>query len=173
MLLTTSALRCYISPEARLESVEGATREKSTLLFGELAPATHARARLGLRLLRGLAKDWPVTVDGLLTADGMLPVPLERLTIATNAEPDFLDRQLPKRTSRCGRSGETVEWFLYVRNGGDGTARIAQITIVGSESLIYVPNSTTVNDVPISRFGSASTVCRCARHRRQRRRSRR
>jgi uncharacterized repeat protein (TIGR01451 family) len=148
------SLRCYISPEARLESVEGATREKSTLLFGELAPATHARARLGLRLLRGLAKDWPVTVDGLLTADGMLPVPLERLTIATNAEPDFSTGSFQSEPADTVDPGETVEWFLYVRNGGDGTARIAQITIVGSESLIYVPNSTTVNDVPIRDSGA-------------------
>ncbi len=31
------ALRCYISPEARLENVEGASRDKSMLLFGEVA----------------------------------------------------------------------------------------------------------------------------------------
>ena len=147
-------LRCYISPEARLESVDGATREKSSLLFGELAPGAHARARLGLRLLRGLAKDWPVTVDSLLTADGMLPVPLERLTIATTAEPDFSTGNLQSEPADTVDPGETVEWFLYVRNGGDGTARIAQITIVGPESLIYVPNSTTVNDVPIRDSGA-------------------
>ena len=147
-------LRCYISPEARLESVDGATREKSSLLFGELAPGAHARARLGLRLLRGLAKDWPVTVDSLLTADGMLPVPLERLTIATSAEPDFSTGNLQSEPADTVDPGETVEWFLYVRNGGDGTARIAQITVVGPESLIYVPNSTTVNDVPIRDSGA-------------------
>ena len=46
------------------------------------------------------------------------------------------------------------EWFLHVRNGGDGTARIAQITIATPESLIYVPNSTTVNDLPIRDSGA-------------------
>ena len=105
-------LRCYVSPEARLESVDGATREKSSLLFGELAPAAHARARLGLRLLRGLAKDWPVTVDGLLTADGMLPVPLERLTIATNAEPDFSTGNLRSEPADAVDPGETVRMVL-------------------------------------------------------------
>jgi uncharacterized repeat protein (TIGR01451 family) len=147
-------LRCYISPDARLESVDGATREKSSLLLGELAPAAHVRARLGLRLLRGLAKDWPVTVDALLTADGMLPVSLGRLTIATSAEPDFSTGNLRSEPADVVDPGETVQWFLHVRNGGDGTARLAQITIAGPESLIYVPNSTTVNDVPIRDSGA-------------------
>lgn len=147
-------LRCYISPEARLENVDGATRERSSLLFGELAPAAHARARLELRLLRGLAKDWPVTFDALLTADGMLPLPLERLTIATSAEPDFSTGNFQSDPTDTVDPGQTVEWVLHVRNGGDGTARIAQIEISAPESLIYVPNSTTVNDVPIRDSGA-------------------
>ncbi|MFY9720650.1 MAG: hypothetical protein WAK16_13510, partial [Candidatus Cybelea sp.] len=147
-------LRCYISPEARLESVEGATRERSSLLFGELAPSAHARARLGLRLLRGLAKDWPVTIDGVLTADGMLPLPLQRLTIATSAEPDFSTGSFHSEPADTADLGETVEWVLHLRNSGDGTARIAQIEIGAPESLIYVPNSTTVNDVPVRDLGA-------------------
>jgi hypothetical protein len=63
---------------------------------------------LGLRLLRGLAKDWPVTVDGLLTADGMLPVPLERLTIATSAKPDFSTGSLQSEPADAVDPGETV-----------------------------------------------------------------
>ena len=37
-------LRLYVSPEARLESVDGAVREKSSLLFGEILPG-RKRAR--------------------------------------------------------------------------------------------------------------------------------
>lgn len=151
-------VRLYVSPEARLESVEGATREKSKLIFDEIAPGTAVEARLGLRLLRSLAKEYPVTLDAILTADAMLPVPLERLTIATTAEPDFSIGTLRSDPVDVVEVGETIEWTLHVRNGGDGPARRVQIFCAQPESLIYVPNSTTVNDVPIRDVGAASAL---------------
>jgi uncharacterized repeat protein (TIGR01451 family) len=147
-------LRLYVSPEARLESVEGATREKSSLVFGEIQPGASAKARLGLRLLRSLAKEYPVTIDGVLSADAMLPVPLARLTIATTAEPDFSVGTFRSEPIDVVDVGETVEWVLHVRNGGDGPARRVQIAVAQPESLIYVPNSTTVNDVPVRDVGA-------------------
>ncbi|MEO9171332.1 MAG: hypothetical protein ABI282_07255, partial [Candidatus Baltobacteraceae bacterium] len=151
-------VRLYVSPEARLETVDGATREKSKLVFGEIAPGAVADARLGLRLLRSLAKEYPVTVDAVLTADTMLPVPLERLTIATTAEPDFSIGSLRSEPVDVIDAGETVEWILHVRNGGDGPARRVQIQAAQPGSLIYVPNSTTVNDVPIRDSGASSVL---------------
>jgi uncharacterized repeat protein (TIGR01451 family) len=151
-------VRLYISPEARLETVDGATREKSKLVFGEIGPGATAEARLGLRLLRSLAKEYPVTVDGVLTADAMLPVPLERLTIATTAEPDFSVGSLRSEPIDVVDVGETIEWTLHVRNGGDGPARRVQILCAQPQSLIYVPNSTTVNDVPIRDVGALSAL---------------
>ena len=151
-------VRLYISPEARLETVDGATREKSKLVFGEIGPGATAEARLGLRLLRSLAKEYPVTVDGVLTADAMLPVPLERLTIATTAEPDFSVGSLRSEPIDVVDVGETIEWTLHVRNGGDGPARRVQIYCAQPQSLIYVPNSTTVNDVPIRDVGVFSAL---------------
>ena len=147
-------VRLYVSPEARLETVDGATREKSKLVFGEIAPGASAEARLGLRLLRSLAKEYPVTLEGVLTADAMLPVPLERLTIDTSAEPDFSIGTLRSEPVDLIDAGETIEWTLHVRNGGDGPARRVTITVDQPESLIYVPNSTTVNDVPIRDVGA-------------------
>ena len=151
-------VRLYVSPEARLETVDGATREKSTLVFGEIGPGATAEARLGLRLLRSLAQEYPVTVDGVLTADAMLPVPLERLTIATTAEPDFSVGTLRSEPIDVVDVGETIEWTLHVRNGGDGPARRVQIFCAQPASLIYVPNSTTVNDVPMRDVGALSAL---------------
>ncbi len=149
-------LRLYVSPEARLESVDGAVREKSSLVFGDVQPGGQARARLALRLLRSLAREYPVTVDGVVTAAAMLPVPLPRLTIATTAQPDFSVGTLRSEPVDVVDVGETIEWRLYVRNGGDGPARRAEISIARPESLIYVPNSTTVNDVPVRDVGAAA-----------------
>jgi len=149
-------LRLYVSPEARLESVDGAIREKSSLVFGEILPGASAKARLGLRLLRSLAKEYPVTVDAVLTADAMLPIPLARLTIATTAEPDFSVGTFRSDPIDVVDVGETVEWVLHVRNGGDGPARRVQIRVEQPETLIYVPNSTTVNDVPVRDVGASA-----------------
>ncbi|MGZ3496581.1 MAG: hypothetical protein ACXWNJ_05395 [Vulcanimicrobiaceae bacterium] len=147
-------LRLYVSPEARLENVDGATREKSTLLFGDIPPGALAEARLGLRLLRSLAREFPVTLEGVLTADAMLPVQLHRLTIVTTAEPDFAVGAFRSDPGDVADVGETIEYVLHVRNGGDGPARRVQIHIDQLESLIYVPNSTTVNDVPVRDVGA-------------------
>jgi uncharacterized repeat protein (TIGR01451 family) len=151
-------VRLYVSPEARLETVDGATREKSKLVFGEIAPGGSAQARLGLRLLRSLAREYPVTVDAVLTADAMLPVPLGRLTIATTAAPDFSIGTLHSEPNDIVDVGEAIEWSLHVRNGGDGPARRVQIMLGSHDSLIYVPNSTTVNDVPIRDVGAFSAL---------------
>jgi uncharacterized repeat protein (TIGR01451 family) len=147
-------LRLYISPEARLEHVEGATREKSSLLFGEIPAGRQARAQLQLRLLRSLAKEYPIAVDAVLTADAMLPVPLAQVTIATAADPDFSAANFYSTPAESVDVGETVEWTLQVRNGGDGGAHDVRIAVTPLESLIYVPNSTTVNDVPIRDVGA-------------------
>ncbi|MBV8148958.1 MAG: hypothetical protein JO092_07690, partial [Candidatus Eremiobacteraeota bacterium] len=155
-------LRLYVSPEARLEAVEGATREKSSLLFGDVLPGASAKARLGLRLLRSLAKEYPVTVDAVLTADAMLPVPLARLIVATAAEPDFSVGTFASEPADTADVGESVAWVLHVRNGGDGAARRVAITIAQPETLIYVPNSTTVNDVPVRDIGAQAPFASAA-----------
>ena len=151
-------LRLYISPEARLESVDGASREKSSLVFGEIPPGGTAEARLGLRLMRSLAREYPVTIDAVLTAGSLLPVPLGRLTIVTTAEPDFSVGAMRSEPIDVVDVGETVEYVLHVRNGGDGPARRVQITVDRTDTLIYVPNSTTVNDVPVRDVGALSPV---------------
>jgi uncharacterized repeat protein (TIGR01451 family) len=151
-------LRLFVSPEARLETVDGATRERSTISFGEIAPGAVAEARLGIRLLRGMAKSHPVTIDSVLTADAMLPVQLAPLTIVTTAEPNFAIGTLHAEPEEIVEAGEELEFVLHVRNSGDGPARRARVSVDRLESLIYVPNSTTVNDLPVRDAGARSPL---------------
>jgi uncharacterized repeat protein (TIGR01451 family) len=151
-------LRLYVSPEARLETVDGATRERSTLAFGEVAPGAVVEARLGVRLLRSLAKANPVTIESVLTADAMLPVQLASLAIVTTAEPNFAIGTLRSQPQEIADAGEEIEFVLHVRNSGDGPARKARVSIEPLDMLIYVPNSTSVNDLAVRDAGAASPL---------------
>ena len=151
-------LRLYVSPEARLESVEGATRERSALLFGEIRPGGIAEAKLGIRLLRSLAKAYPVTIETVLTADAMLPVQLAPITIVTTAEPNFSVGTLRSEPADVADAGDEVEFVLHVRNSGDGPARHVRLTVDALPELIYVPNSTRANDVTVRDDGARSPL---------------
>jgi uncharacterized repeat protein (TIGR01451 family) len=151
-------LRLLLSPEARLETVEGATRERSTLVFGEIAPGAAAEARLGVRLLRSLAKSHPVTLDAIVSAEAMLPAQLAPLTIVTTAEPNFAIGTLRTQPEELVDAGEEIEFILHVRNSGDGPAQRAAIRVDTLDTLIYVPNSTSVNDLPVRDAGALSPL---------------
>ena len=151
-------LRLYVSPEARLESVEGATRERSALLFGEVRPGGTVEAKLGIRLLRSLAKAYPVTIESVLTADAMLPVQLSGITIVTTAEPNFSVGTLHSEPADVADSGDEVEYVLHVRNSGDGPARRVRVSVESLNELIYVPNSTRVNEVSVRDVGAQSPL---------------
>jgi len=151
-------VRLYVSPEARIESVDGGGRQGSAIVLGEIAPGGSAHARVGLRLLRGVAQDHPVTVDGVLTAEQMLPLPLERLVIATTAAPDFADGVLRSDPAETVQAGERVAWVLHVRNGGDGTARRVVVRVADSDALVYVPGSTSVNGIPLRDVGAVAPL---------------
>jgi uncharacterized repeat protein (TIGR01451 family) len=152
------SLRLFISPEARVESVDGVTRKKTSLIFGEIAPGASVEARIVLRLLRSVARDYPVRIDAVLTAAGVVPVQLRPLTITTAAEPDFSVGVLRCEPADLADAGETVRYIFHVRNSGDGTARRVQVTVEPSDALIYVPNSTSVNGVAVRDIGAASPL---------------
>ncbi len=147
-------VRLYPAPEARIESVEGATRSNSAFLVGEIAAGESAEIRIGIRLLRSLAREFPLTLDGVVTADATVPLQLERITIPTTAQPDFSAGSFQSEPAESVEAGESIDWTLRLRNGGDGTARRLEIAIEQPQIVIYVPNSTTVNGVPVRDVGT-------------------
>ncbi len=151
-------LRLYVSPEARLESVDGANRERSTLILGEIPAGGTVDARLGIRLLRSLAKAHPVSIECVLSADAMLPVQLDPLAVVTTAEPNFSIGTLRALPDETIDAGEELEFVLHVRNSGDGPARRARLSVQPDDLLIYLPNSTSVNDVPVRDAGAQSPL---------------
>ena len=151
-------VRLYVSPEARLEAVDGAARERNELVIGEIAPGATAEVRMGVRLLRSLARSHPVSIEAVVSADGMLPVQLAPLTIVTTAEPNFAIGTLRTQPQECAQAGEEIEFILHVRNSGDGPAQRATISLEPADALVYVPNSTTVNDVPVRDVGVQSVL---------------
>ena len=110
-----------------------------------------------MRLLRSIAREHPVTVDGVVTAIRDAAGSARAIDDCDRgANPISRSASLAANPPTSSTSGETIEWVLHVRNGGDGPARRVCASVAQPESLIYVPNSTTVNDVPIRDAGAAA-----------------
>lgn len=139
-----------VSPDARVEAVDGATRVGTTLIFGDVAAGARAQATVRLRLARLVARGTAITVNGRLEAVGLLPLALAPVTIPTVAEPRFDDgASLRTQPADAVDAGEALFIRLAVRNTGDGAA--SRLVIRGHlpAHSTYLPGSTFVNDVPL------------------------
>ncbi|HZX68386.1 MAG TPA: hypothetical protein VFE70_05855, partial [Candidatus Elarobacter sp.] len=143
-------LQVDITPEARIESVDGATRVGTSLLFGDVAPGARAEATMRLRLARLVARGTAITIHARLEAVGLLPLAFAPITIPTIAEARFDDgATLRTQPSETVDAGEPLYLRLAVRNTGDGAA--SRLVVRGQLPLhtAYLPGSTLVNDVPL------------------------
>ena len=147
-------VRLFLAPEARIESVEGAKRTNSALDVGEIPAGASVEVLVGIRLLRNLAREFPLALEAVVSADEMIPLQLDRFVIETTAEPDFSGAALKSAPSGSIEAGESIDWTLRLRNVGDGTARRVEVAIEQPSTLIYVPNSTAVNGIPVRDFGA-------------------
>jgi uncharacterized repeat protein (TIGR01451 family) len=143
-------LQVDITPDARIESVDGATRVGTSLLFGDVAPGARIEATMRLRLARLVARGTAITLNARLEAVGLLPLALAPVTIPTMAEARFDDgATLRTQPSETVDAGEPLYLRLAVRNTGDGAA--SRLVVRGQLPLhtAYLPGSTLVNDVPL------------------------
>lgn len=143
-------LALTISPEARIEGIDGATRDGDAVIFGDVAPNGRAAATIRLRLARYVARGSTIAVHGRLFGGGLLPVTLEPITITTRSEPDFSEgAQLRTKPIESVDAGEPMYVHLVARNSGDGAASRLLVRAALPENTAYFPGSTSINDVPL------------------------
>jgi uncharacterized repeat protein (TIGR01451 family) len=147
------------SPELRLESVTGATRDGSTLILGEVGAGATREATVSYRLLPFVPRGTLLTVDGVLAGPTILPVSLETLSFSSHAEPRLTDGAALVTTPRDAiDSGAEVGFTLVLRNAGDGAAERVVIRGEAPPQTAYVPSSTSVNGVPLLDQGGRSLL---------------
>jgi uncharacterized repeat protein (TIGR01451 family) len=139
-----------LSPEARIEGVDGATRDGHAIIFGDIPAGGRHEAMLRLRLARFVGRGATVALHARLTGASLLPVALEPLTIETLAEPNFSDgagvRTQPQDSVDAG---EAIYVQIIARNTGDGSAARLIVRAALPQHTAYLPGSTTINDVPL------------------------
>jgi uncharacterized repeat protein (TIGR01451 family) len=139
-----------LSPEARIEGVDGATRDGQAIIFGDIPAGGRHEAMLRLRLARFVGRGATVALHARLTGASLLPVALEPITIETLAEPNFTDgagvRTQPQDSVDAG---EALYVQIVARNTGDGAAAKLTLRAALPQHTAYLPGSTTINDVPL------------------------
>jgi uncharacterized repeat protein (TIGR01451 family) len=143
-------LQLDVTSDARIESVDGATRVGNALLFGDVDPGARVEATVRLRLARLVARGTAIALHGRLEAVGLLPFGLAPVTIPTVAEPLFHDgATMRTQPSESVDAGEPLYVRMAVRNSGDGAANRLVARAYLPAHTTYLPGSTFVNDVPL------------------------
>jgi uncharacterized repeat protein (TIGR01451 family) len=139
-----------IAGDVRIESIDGATRVGTTLLFGDVAPGARVEATFRVRLAPLVPRGTTITIGGRLEAVGLLPLALAPVTIATIAEPRFDEgAQLRTQPVETVDAGEPLYVRLTVRNTGDGAASRLLLRGLLPLHTAYLPGSTAINEVPL------------------------
>jgi uncharacterized repeat protein (TIGR01451 family) len=147
-----------VSPEARIDGVEGAVRDGNTLIFGDMAAGERAEATIRVRLADFVAAGREVTVEGWASGKGMIPLVLTPGTVPTFAEPRFEDVALTSFPPETVDAGTEIAFALALRNSGDGAASRLSVSAVSPACTVYIPGSTTVNDVMLLDAGGGSRL---------------
>ena len=133
-----------------LDRAFNARRERNTLHFGDVAAKTTHEARFTVRLLRAPSGKASQFLDGTIYGRGVNAVPLLSMELPTFAESAFeTGAQLRSTPPERVNAGERIAYELRLRNSGDGPATNLIVRAVPSNLAVYVPGSTTVNNVSV------------------------
>jgi len=152
-------VRFQLPEELRLESVEGASRDGDSVVFGEVAAQDTREATVHLRLVGTVGFGEVLEVAARVSGTNVVPLSLDPLQLATHAEPAFGEgATLTSLPSDAVDAGEEIAYALAVRNSGDGVAKRLSLRLDPPSNAVYAPGSTTVNDVPLLDFAGTSPL---------------
>jgi uncharacterized repeat protein (TIGR01451 family) len=158
-VLRDARLTLNLPADLVVERAIDARRDRDGLFFGDVAAETTHEARITLRLLRAVARDRTLTLEGWLHGKGISPVQLAPLEVPTFAQPDFASTaQLLGAPSEAVNAGEHVYYEIRMRNEGDGPADRLLVRVVPTNLAVYVPSSTTINGMAVPDDGGASQL---------------
>jgi hypothetical protein len=158
-VLRDARLSLTFPPELAIERAVDARRDRDGLSFADVEAETTHEARITLRLLRAVAENRGLELDGWLHGHGISPVQLDALTIETFAQAQFANStQLFAIPSESVNAGERLYYELRLRNDGDGPADRLTIRVVPTNLAVYVPSSTAINGMPVGDDAGASQL---------------
>lgn len=152
-------VRLQLPEELRLESVDNASRDAESVVFGEVPAQATREATVHLRLL-GTAGDGDVLqVNARLAGSNVVPLSLDPVSLTTHAEPAFDEgATLTSYPMETVDAGQEIVYTLALRNSGDGAAKRLNARIDPPSNAVYAPGSTTVNDLPLLDFAGTSPL---------------
>ena len=152
-------VRLQLPDELRLESVEGASRDGETVVFGEIPAQAKHEASLNVRLVGAIGIGDVLEVGARVSGINVVPFSLAPMQLATHAEAAFAEgASLTSLPAEAVDAGDDILYTLALRNCGDGAARRLTVRLEPPTNSVYAPGTTTVNDVPLLDFAGTSPL---------------
>lgn len=152
-------VRLQLPEELRLESVEGASRDGQSVVFGQVPAGESREALVHLRLVTTIAHGDVLEVAGRVSGLNVVPFSLATMRVATHAEPNFADAAtLTSLPDDAIDAGAELTYTLALRNSGDGAAKRLTARLEAPAKTVYAPGSTSVNDVALLDFAGTSPL---------------
>ncbi len=152
-------VRLQLPEELRLESVEGASRDGHSIVFGQVPAGESREALVHLRLVATIAHGDVLEVAARVSGLNVVPFALDTMRVATHAEPSFADAAtLTSLPAEAIDAGAELTYVLALRNSGDGAAKRLTARLEAPPKTVYAPGSTSVNDVALLDFAGSSPL---------------
>jgi uncharacterized repeat protein (TIGR01451 family) len=152
-------VRLQLPEELRLESVENASRDAESVVFGEVPAQETREATVHLRLLGTAGAGDVLQVNARLAGSNVVPLSLEPVSLTTHAEPAFDEgAALTSHPMETVDAGQEIVYTLSLRNSGDGAAKRLNARIDTPSNTVYAPGSTTVNELSLLDFAGTSPL---------------